>query len=272
MVKKTLRRLVWLVPRSFEEWLRERYWQAKSALLYRRLYQILQLEYTLESGLVLKVASKGEWWTYNDIFVNHEYDLPIQKALESHASGCPLTVLDLGANVGYFALRVVDLMRHTPLKITATDMTLVEGSPATYLELEDRLELQSLPQVNLRVVHGLVGHRDGVGIIHESAIHVKNTIMGASKHGGVSVGFVDLSKLMENKREIDLLKCDIEGAEQLFIENYGDLLHKVRHAVFEFHHEQCDTAKCVSVLEQKGFRQRVLRSSDGVSICFFSRS
>jgi FkbM family methyltransferase len=181
-------------------------------------------------------------------------------------------VLDLGANVGYFALRVVDLMRHATLEITATDMTLVEGSPATYRELQDRLKLQSLPQVNLRVVHGLVGQRDGIGIIHEAAIHVKNTIMAASKYGGVRVGFVDLSKLMENKSEIDLLKCDIEGAGLLFIENYGDLLHRVKHAVFEFHHAQCDTAKCVRVLEQKGFRQRVLRSSDGVSICFFSRS
>jgi FkbM family methyltransferase len=272
MVKKTLRRLVGLLPHSSEEWLRYKYWRAKSMLLYQRLYQSLQLEYTLESGLVLKVASKGEWWTYNDIFVNHEYDLPIRKALESHPSGYPLTVLDLGANVGYFTLRVVDLMRHAPLGITAADMTLVEGSPATHRELRYRLKLQTLPQVNLRVVHGLVGQRDGVGIIHESAIHVKNTIRAPSKYGGVRVGFVDLSKLMEGKPEIDLLKCDIEGAEQLFIENYGDLLHRVKHAVFEFHHEQCDTAKCVSILEQTGFRQRVLRSGDGISICFFSRS
>src|ERR1035438_6186190 len=172
MVKTTLRRLVRLLPRSFEERLRDRYWRAKSALLYQRLYQILQLEYTLESGLVLKVASKGEWWTYNDIFVNHEYDLPILKALESHPSGCPFTVVDLGANVGYFALRVVDLTRHAPLEITATDMTLVEGSPSTHRALQDRLKLQSLPQVSLRVVHGLVGQREGIGIIHESAIHV----------------------------------------------------------------------------------------------------
>ena len=38
-----------------------------------------------------------------------------------------------------------------------------------------------------------------------------------------------------------LLKCDIEGAELLFLENYEDLLGKVRNAVFELHHEQCDT-------------------------------
>lgn len=271
MIKRTLRHLVGLFPRSVQEWIRYVYWRWWSALLYQRLYKILGLEYTLQSGLVLKVASKGEWWTYNDIFVNHEYDTPIERALELHSSQHPFTVLDLGANVGYFTLRVLDLIRQNNLKTVAPDMTLIEGSPTTYRELKTRLALQDLSQVSLRIVHGLVGQRNGKGRIYESAVHVKSTIMEAPRKGGVSVDFVDVGQLMENKPDIDLLKCDIEGAENLFIENYGDLLRRVKNAVFEFHHEQCDTARCIDALEKGGFRQQVLRSSGGVSICFFSR-
>ncbi len=76
---------------------------------------------------------------------------------------------------------------------------------------------------------------------------------------------------MENTSEIDLLKCDIEGAELLFLENYEDLLAKVRNAVFELHHEQCDTAKCRAILKKSGFRETVLRDTPTFSVNFMTR-
>jgi len=264
--------IVELLPKSIKRRIRQTYWQIKSELLYRHLYRILHLEYTLQSGLILKVASKSEWWTYNDIFVNREYDLPIYTALQSRCPDRPFTVLDLGANVGYFTLRVVDLMRQASLETLACDMTLVEGSPTTCRELQHRLTLQNLSPLNLRVIHGLVGRREGNGVIHESALHVKNTIMDTGQDDGVEVDFVDLYQIMEQRSNIDLLKCDVEGAELLFIQNYGDLMHKVKNAVFEFHHEQCDTTACTDLLAQLGFHQTVLRSCNGFSICFFSKN
>jgi FkbM family methyltransferase len=131
--------------------------------------------------------------------------------------------------------------------------------------------MQNLSPLNLRVIHGLVGQREGNGVIHESALHVKNTIMDTGQHDGVRVDFVDLYQIMEKRSKIDLLKCDVEGAELLFIQNYGGLLGRVKNAVFEFHHEQCDTTTCVDLLEQLGFHQRVLRSCNGISICFLSK-
>jgi FkbM family methyltransferase len=255
-----------------QQWLRDRYWRIKSDLLYHHLYEMLNLEYTLQSGVVLRVASKGEWWTYNDIFVNQEYDLPIRKALESRSSRSSFTVLDLGANVGYFCLRVLDLMRQSGLQTVAADMTLVEGSPAVYRDLQHRLGSQDLSPMAVRMFHGLVGLRQGSGAILESAIHVKNTIMHHRTNNAVKVEFVDLSPVMQDRPEIDLLKCDIEGAELLFIENYRDLLTRVKNAVFEFHDELCDTAMCLKLLEQAGLRQQVLRSSSGISVRFFSRT
>jgi hypothetical protein len=81
MVKNWLTRAVGVLPQSMQFQIRERYWQVKSRILYQSLYGLLNLEHTLDSGITLKVASKGEWWIYNDIFVNGEYDVPIQAAL-----------------------------------------------------------------------------------------------------------------------------------------------------------------------------------------------
>ena len=68
-----------------------------------------------------------------------------------------------------------------------------------------------------------------------------------------------------------LLKCDIAGAELLFLENYEDLLGKVRNAVFELHHEQCDTNKCRKILLKSGFRETVLRATPTFSVNFMTR-
>src|ERR1700730_457170 len=139
MVKKLLTRVAGALQESAQFQIREWYWRVKSRILYQSLYKLLDLEHTLDSGLTVKVASKGEWWTYNDIFVNGEYDVPIQSALGAASSGRPFVVLDLGANVGYFALRVLDLIRRRHLDGILPDITMVEGSPETFGELERRI-------------------------------------------------------------------------------------------------------------------------------------
>jgi len=271
MIKRLLTRVVGSLPESVQFQIRERYWRVKSRILYQSLYGFLDLEHTLDSGLTVKVSSKGEWWTYNDIFVNGEYDVPIQRALGT-SSGQPFVVLDLGANVGYFTFRVFDLIRRLHLDAILPDITMIEGSPRTFAELQKRIRSQPLPPASVRMVHGLVGQRTGSAIIRESAVHVKSTIVDVPAGGGVNVAFVDLDDVMKDKAKIDLLKCDIEGAELILIETYPDLLCKVKHAVFELHNSQCDTGKCLSLLEALGFQQTILRGNDSCCVSFHNRT
>jgi FkbM family methyltransferase len=270
MIKKLLTRAVSVLPESAQFQIRERYWRTKSRFLYQSLYGVLHLEHTLKSGLAVKVASKGEWWAYNEIFVNGEYDVPIQTALAA-SSGKPFVVLDLGANVGYFTFRVLDLIRQQHLEHVLPDITTVEGSPETYGTLEERVRSQRLAPASVRTVHGLAGERTGSALMRESAVHVKSSIVDVPPGGGVNVAYVDVNELMREKVAIDLLKCDIEGAELIFIENYSDLLRKVRFAVFELHHTLCDTEKCLRMLESLGFHQTFLRANDSCSVSFHSR-
>lgn len=272
MVKNLLKRALAKLPDSVQNAIRPWYRRAKSAVFDQHLFNMLDLNWTLQTGINLRVKSQGEWWVYNDIFVNREYDVPILKALESHRAPRPLTVLDLGANVGYFPLRIVDLLRQRGTPDLTLDVTMVEGSPKVFRELQVRIASQDLPEARIRLTHGLVGLRAGSGVIVESPVHVTNTIVSPTRGRGTSVAFVDLADVMKERAEIDLLKCDIEGAELLFLENYGDLLHKVRNAVVELHRDHCDTAKCVGLLEGLGFQQQVLRSDNSIAVCFFSRA
>ena len=270
MIKKLLTAAANSLPKSVQLQIRDRYWRTKSRLLYQSLYKLMKLENTLRSGITLQVASKGEWWVYNDIFVNGEYDIPILRSLETCSPLRPLTVLDLGANVGYFMLRVVDLVRQTRPE-QRVDATMVEPSPRVFSELETRMRSQALPEASFRMVQGLVGMRAGSASLHESAVHVKNTIMSGETRDGRNIPFIDVGVLMEQANEIDLLKCDIEGAELLFLENYGSLLGKVRNMVIELHHEMCDTSKCRDILLRNGFRETVLRSTTPFSVSLLTR-
>jgi FkbM family methyltransferase len=210
----------------------------------------------------------GEWWTYNDIFVDGEYDLAIRTGLSAIPAERTFVVLDLGANVGYFAFRILDLLAG---KNVSLDITMVEGSPKTFSELTKRLSCERQQRGRETLICGLVGHPNGSAFIRESAIHVKSTVVNQAAFG-TKVDFVDLNSVMKDKPTIDLLKCDIEGSELLFIQNYPDLLRKVRHAVFELHHDQCDTKESVKRLEDLGFQGTLLRDCGSFSINLFSRN
>lgn len=78
---------------------------------------------------------------------------------------------------------------------------------------------------------------------------------------------MNLDALFVDAPRVDLLKCDIEGAELLFLQNYPELLRKVRVAIFEFHADLCDVHQCRRLLRDYGFPQhRILRESGPYSL------
>ena len=87
MMKQAIGRAIDHLPAPLRNPIRNSYWRIKSKLLYERMWGILGLESRLHSGITVKIGSQGEWWAYNDIFVNHEYDPAIQSALASRDCG-----------------------------------------------------------------------------------------------------------------------------------------------------------------------------------------
>ena len=151
-------------------------------------------------------------------------------------------------------------------------VTLVEGSPTIYEQLKSRFINEPTLAGRLTIIHGLVGERWGEARIVESDFHVMNSVVSGSSSVGINVPYVDLATLYANS-EIDLLKCDIEGSELLFIENYQNLLRRVKRAVFELHHDKCSTNRCFDLLKDIGFlNHQQLRKESTSSLDFFWRN
>ena len=233
------------------------------------LFRWLDLRWRVRSGVSLRVASYGDWIVYNEIFVSGEYDEALRIAIEGgRGDAGPLRVLDLGANVGFFTLRAIDRVRESglarPIAITA-----VESDPYSHAQFEARVFGDNgMTRQQVRLVHGAAGERTGTATLYAiDSSHANDTLHPTAGSSSVQVPFVDLEALFADAAGIDLLKCDIEGAELLFLRAYPELLHKVRVAVFELHDHQCDTAECLRLLREYGFtHEAVLRTTPPTSI------
>jgi FkbM family methyltransferase len=239
--------------------------------LRRLLWRLPNLRRRLPSGLELTVESPADWTLYNDIFVDGEYDESIRAVLSDASAERPITILDLGANVGYFALRLADAALRHPADFR---LIAVEPSPRLVRQFERRIVAQPTIAGRVKVVHGLAGKRNGTGHLFESPLHFEHSTTPRRGLKVVPVPYVDLDRLADEWPEIDLLKCDVEGAELEVLQTYaGTLLPKVRRAVVELHHARCDTARCVELLAAAGLvGDRVLREAHGCSVILVSRA
>lgn len=230
---------------------RSLYWRFYNAI-YSFFLKRMKLAYKLPTDISVKVSSFADWSIYNDIFVAGEYDSSIRQILRV-GSG-PVRILDLGANVGLFIKRVLHLRRSEAPNV-AVELICVEGAPSTYALLQQQIpELRSGEKVNL--LQGLAGRKSGEAILATNPFHAMTGLARHPKMAGVAVRFIDLNEATRHWPRIDLLKCDIEGAEQLVLENYQDLLGKVDFAVFEFHLDRVNRQQCLDLAVSAGLTRR----------------
>ncbi|MEO5684463.1 MAG: FkbM family methyltransferase [Chitinophagaceae bacterium] len=227
--------------------------------LREKAWIFLKVKWKLRSGLFIKVENDSDWFVFNEIFTNKEYD-PAFRLFLSNISSNPL-VVDLGANVGYFTLRVADEM----LLAGHTDFTIVslEASPSNFAILQRRL-VQPLLKNKVKYFLGLAGHKTGSASVVHSNQHYGHSSAGDAAAGtATTVSYVDIETLTgSNEKRIGLLKCDIEGSEEIFISAYAGLLQRVDTAVFELHAGECNVENCRKMLENAGLFSKGIIKED----------
>lgn len=217
------------------------------------LFPLHPLTFSRPSGVRLRIANDTDWMIYTEVFRKGEYDAAIGRALTSASSG-RLCIVDLGANVGFFTLRVIDAIRSERSSLDV-EIIAVEGSPRRVEEFRSRVLDENGLMEQVRLIGGLVGDRSGSAALYEGALHGDSSIFRRAESSAIvdEVGFVDLSPIFASEPAIHLLKCDIEGAELQFIRTYRELLLRTQVAIFELHDQLCDTDACRRLLREYGF-------------------
>ncbi|MFN4196159.1 MAG: FkbM family methyltransferase [Thermosynechococcus sp.] len=231
------------------------------------------LEWTLRSNLKVQIKNSSDWVIYNDVFVDGEYDPAIYPLMLNLGENNCLQVLDIGANVGFFTTRVFDLLIRNGFTPDQVFINLFEASPRICQDLSERLLYINNLGNFIRIHNGLVGQREGSARFSEleftgmSSIYIEPEDTKTQE-----INFIDVEKVLNNDTRISLLKCDIEGSELMFLENYPSLMKRVDSAVFELHPNYCDTNRCMDLIRESGLSNyEILRELSYLSVIYFWR-
>ena len=237
---------------------------------WRFLAKQMGLKYKLPSGAFVQVDSFSDWCTLGDIFINGEYDAAIEYALASYCQQRDFVFLDLGANVGFFTQRLIQKANSRNFSMSSFKGLLVEATPTLKPELEKRLSPLVQKKVNLFFVIAAVGVRTGIAHMEEGRSHSRNSTTLKPSIKSWSVPFIDLESESLTAGVVDLIKCDIEGAEKDFLDEYPALLRRCKVLVIECHPPYCSVLDARNRVESLGLEFRgVLRDEkEGETVWF----
>jgi FkbM family methyltransferase len=184
----------------------------------------LQLTIPVGSGYDARLLEPDSYDSFSEIFIQHEYaDFVPSEDIS--------TVLDLGANYGYFSLWLQS--KRPEHKIQST---LVEPSLRSSRSLEKLVELPRL-QNRFKYLQRAVGDPKEPHIkFFDRPFMAGSIIETDNKDPSYLANTLKPSDVFSSERSFyDLIKCDIEGGEWELLVNYPAILENSRFLVMEWH-------------------------------------
>jgi FkbM family methyltransferase len=192
----------------------------------------------------------GSYDSFSEIFIQQEY--------EAYIPDQPLgRILDLGAHYGYFSLW---LQSKRPQEQIYSIM--VEPSQRCRRSLKKLIEQ---PQLKARFKYLQSAVSDP---IMESTNFFERPFMGGSMFESSDVDSYQVKSLKisdiveKNSAPLDLVKCDLEGAEWHLLTNYSEILAKSKFLIMEWHSWHTGGGGIVQIEKKlKDLEFDILRSS-----------
>jgi FkbM family methyltransferase len=178
----------------------------------------------LESGYWAHLLEKDSYDSFSEIFIKQEYldflpDEPISR------------ILDIGAHYGYFSLWLQS--RHPEIELCAL---MIEPSPSCTRSLHDLVN-----QEKLAGRFSYLQRAIGLPKSENSPFYDRSHMAGSRYSSSQSEKAIQVQNLREaelvEKLEppYDLIKCDIEGSEWDFLNNYQNLIMASKYLLLEWH-------------------------------------
>jgi FkbM family methyltransferase len=153
-------------------------------------------------------------------------------------------VYDLGGHIGLFAMRVLSIN-------PKANVLSLEASPGTFDVLKRNLERNQKSCPNWSI-------KNGAAWKNQETIKFENTSGSTMSHrvdkdGQVSVPGItygDIIMLHSKGAPIDIMKIDIEGAEEAFLCDGNADFSNVKNLIVELHPNYCDVKRVRSLLEK----------------------
>ena len=179
----------------------------------------------LGNGYWADIMENDSYDSFSEIFIKQEYldFLPNNKICR---------MVDIGAHYGYFSLWLQSKFPESEIH-----SLLIEPSPRSSRSLEHLVMLKSL-NGRFRYINKAIGNAKNKHSHFYDRPHMAGSIFTStlSSEDSIEVERLCESELLsEYPPPYDLIKCDIEGAEWDFIQNYDSIIRKTNHLLLEWH-------------------------------------
>lgn len=188
---------------------------------------------TVEHGgmQMLIDSQSSDTMAVSEVLLDAMYDQPIETA---GAAAGDFRYLNLGANIGAFDVRVFQLLRARHPSIVGTA---VEMNPATCARLTLNLELNDM--FSVRAINAAAWDESGTVFV---SVKDRDTGQRCAVGGDIRgqpvplIAWREIFEIASDGGTLDLLKIDIEGAEEKVIPQITDEdARRTRHLVIETH-------------------------------------
>ena len=198
----------------------------RSLLAHLRLDYFHEFHHSIPLGnnYWAHLLEEDSYDSFSEIFIKQEYLKFIPKEPISR-------ILDIGAHYGYFSLWLQSI--HPEIKLRSL---LVEPSPRCTHSLKNLVNQKKLGGT-FSYLQGAIGLPNTQMTPFYDRSHMAGSRFSSSKsEKAIHVKNLSETDLMENLAPpYDLIKCDIEGSEWEFINNYQNLLTKSKSLLLEWH-------------------------------------
>jgi FkbM family methyltransferase len=210
--------------------------------VFRRIGFISPCYLRLLDNKYLKLDNKHTISSFQDVFLNAFY-WDALLALKF----IPIHVFDLGANFGLFTKLCHQVFQYKKPGFQIK-YTLIEANKNLIPTLNQNFK-EEITQSTIQVLYGAAGPTSSIFFKKDNS----NLLASKISTDGIEVPHINFNLL--NKP--DLLKIDIEGAEDLLFKNYFDWLKQAKAIIIEFHYEGKKLDLNLHQLKAAGFELKI---------------
>ena len=204
------------------------------------------LNMSTRSSLKVAIANRSEIQLYQQIFVKDIFNL------ENLPMVLPLkkpVVFDLGANCGFFSLRILDIYPEAKIYAFEPQHSLVKSfnNCVTQNQLSDKVEIRQTA----------VGDKNGKSIFYEnrspiSASLLKEKVSRRSIRKKYEIDLISVDQFCEDSdvSSVDILKVDVEGSEIDVLKGAKDIMNSVKVLYIEVHPPFATANQIENILNQ----------------------
>jgi FkbM family methyltransferase len=221
------------------------------------------------TGLLLSVSNRSQLQLYQSIFVRNDFQL---EQFKTRISTKTPIVFDIGANCGFFSMRVMDEFPNAFVHAFEPQKELTESFESVIAEnnLRDKISVH----------HCALGREDGEAILYQnrspiSASVIKAKVAKRSVVGQQSVSLRSLNGYVKEKAidHIDILKIDVEGSEMDVIAGADEILGRTGLVLVEIHAPFSDLEGVSNALKKFNLERCIsLERGNNVDLVFVSKS